>query len=145
MIYQKKIQWYPLKTLSYLEVEFDFDCNAGFRYADAQYIRSVNLGSFVFFTEYEITAVSGKDSETVAIIQIICLLYRILTSSKGSDDLCIGSDHDRNQGRNNFRDDKNDENTGNFFIRFFQKIFPYLLNIKKCYLWLGLYINVEKE
>ena len=83
---------------SYLEINFDVLHNAtNNRYEDGNDIRLVNLGSIASFSIYKLTTSSGKHLENIDHAHIISLMYKLLTSSKGSDDLSIGFDRDRNR------------------------------------------------
>ena len=75
---------------SYIELKFDVlrvdDSN---RYVDANGIRLVILGPIALFSNYKLTT-SGKHLEEISHAHIVSLTYKLLTSSKNSDDLSIG-------------------------------------------------------
>ena len=84
---------------SYLELNFDvIHAGTNDRYVDGNKIRLVNLGPTALFSKYKLTTSSGnKHLENIDHAHIVSLMYELLTSSKGSDDLSIGFDRDRNR------------------------------------------------
>ena len=83
---------------SYLELDFDvLHAGTNNRYVDGKNIRLVNLGPIALFSNYKLTTSSGKHLENIDHAHIASLMYKLLTSSKGSDDLSIGFDRDRNR------------------------------------------------
>ena len=83
---------------SYLELNFDvLQAATNNRYVDANDIRLVNLGPIALFSNFKLTTSSGKHLEEVSHAHIVSLMYKLLRSSKDSDDLSIG--FDRNRGR----------------------------------------------
>ena len=94
---------------SYLELNFDVLHAAApnNRYADGNDIRLVNLGPIALFSNYKLTTSSGKHLENIDHAHIVSLMYKLLSSSKGSDDLSIGFDRDRARRRNELTINKN--------------------------------------
>ena len=83
---------------SYLELNFDvLHAAANNRYVDGNDIRLVNLGPIALFSNYKLTTSSGKHLENTDHAHIVSLMYKLLTSSRGSDDLSIGFDRDRDR------------------------------------------------
>ena len=83
---------------SYLELNFDvLHAATGNRYADGDDLRLVNLAVNAFFSIYKLTTSSGKHLEEINHAHIVSLLYKLLSSSKGSDELsvCFGRSRDR--------------------------------------------------
>ena len=64
---------------------------------DASDIRLVNLGPIALLSNFKLTTTSGKHIEEICHAHIVSLMYRLLTSSKDSDDMSIG--FGRNRGR----------------------------------------------
>ena len=93
---------------SYLELNFDVLHAAApnNRYADGNDIRLVNLGPIALFSNYKLTTSSGKHLENIDHAHIVSLMYKLLSSSKGSDDLSIGFDRDRTRRRNELTNKK---------------------------------------
>ena len=82
----------------HLELNFDvLQAATNNRYVDANDIRLVNLGPIALFSNYKLTTSSGKHLEEISHAHLVSLMYKLLTSSKDSDDLSIG--FDRNRGR----------------------------------------------
>ena len=93
---------------SYLELNFDvLHAATNNRYANNNEIRLVNLGPVGLFSNYKLTTSSGKHIENIDHAHIISLMYKLLTSSKDSDDLSIGFDRDRTRRRNELTNKKN--------------------------------------
>ena len=115
---------------SYLELNFDvLQAATNNRYVDANDIRLVNLGPITLFSNYKLTTSSGKHLEEISHAHIVSLMYKLLTSSKDSDDLSFG--FDRNRGRRKNELSNNKAIKGKYHIRVYLKIFLDLLNIKK--------------
>ena len=106
---------------SYLELNFDVIHAAApnNRYADGNDIRLVNLGPIALFSNYRLTTSSGKHLENIDHAHIVSLMYKLLSSSKGSDDLAIGFDRDRTKRRNELTNNKNIK--GKYHIRIYLK------------------------
>ena len=83
---------------SYLELNFGvLQAVTNNRYVDGNNIRLVNLGPIALFSNYKLTTSSGKHLQNIDHAHIVSLMYKLLTSSKGSDDLFIGFDRDSNR------------------------------------------------
>ena len=92
---------------SYLELNFDvLRADNSNRYLDGNDIRLVNLGPIGLFSNYKLTTSSGKHLENIDHAHIVSLMYKLLTSCKGSDDLSIGFDRDRTRRRNELTNNK---------------------------------------
>ena len=105
---------------SYLELNFDvLHAATNNRYANNNEIRLVNLGPVGLFSNYKLTTSSGKHIENIDHAHIVSLMYKLLTSSKGSDDLSIGFDRDRTRRRNELTNKKNIK--GKYHVRIYLK------------------------
>ena len=62
-------------------------------------IRLVNLGPIALFKNFKLTKSSGKHLEDISHAQIVSSIYKLLPSSRGSDDLPIGFDRDWSRRR----------------------------------------------
>ena len=69
------------------------------RYENGNDIRLVNLGPIALFSNYKFTTSSGKHLEDIIHAHIISLMYKLLTSSRGSNDLSLGFDRDCDRRR----------------------------------------------
>ena len=93
---------------SYLELNFDVLQAASInRYVDTIDIRLVNLGAIALFSNYKLTTSSGKHLEENSHAHIVSLMYKLLTSSKDSDDPSIGFDRNRGRRKNELTNNKN--------------------------------------
>ena len=105
---------------SYLELNFDvLHATTNNRYVDNNDIRLVNLGSIALFSSYKLTTSSGKHLENIDHSHIVSLMYKLLTSSKGSDNLSICFDRDRTRRRNELTNNKNIK--GKYHVRIYLK------------------------
>ena len=85
---------------SYLDLNFEVTKRAdNSRYANGNDIRLVNLGPIALFSNLKLTTSSGKHLEDIRHSHIVSLMYKLITSSKDSDDLSIGFDRSRNRRR----------------------------------------------
>ena len=91
------------------------------RYVDNSDIRLVNLGPIAFFSNCKLTNCSGKHLEDFSHAHIVSLMYKLITSARGSDGLSIGFDRDRNRGQQELTNNKNQK--GKYLIRFYLKDF----------------------
>ena len=104
---------------SYLELNFDvLHAATNNRYADGNDIRLVNLGPIGLFN-YKLTTASGKHLENIDHAHIVSLMYKLLTSSKGSDDLSIGFDRDRGRRQRELTNNKSQK--GKYHVRIYLK------------------------
>ena len=105
---------------SYLELNFDvLHAGTNNRYADGNDIRLVNLGPIGLFSNYKLTTSSGKHLENIDHAHIVSLMYKLLSSSKGSDDLSIGFDRDRGRRLRELTNNKTQK--GKFHVRIYLK------------------------
>ena len=65
------------------------------RNVDGKLIRLVNSGPIAIFSDYKLTASSGKHLENFNHAHFVSLRYQLLTSANGAADLAFGFDHDR--------------------------------------------------
>ena len=103
---------------SYLDLNFDvLHAATNNRYADNNDIRLVNLGPVALFSNYKLTTSSGKHLEDINHAHIVSLMYKLITSPKGSDDLSVGFDRDRNRRQRELTNNKNVK--GKYHIRIY--------------------------
>ena len=107
---------------SYLEVNFDVvKATTIDRYANGDNIRLVNLGPIALFSNYKLSTSSGKHSEEISHGHIVSLMYKLLTSSEGSDDLSICFDRNRDRRKQELTNNKNIK--GKYHVRIYLKDF----------------------
>ena len=106
---------------SYLELNFDVLHAAApnNRYVDGNNIRLVNMGPIALFSNYKLTTTSGKHIENIDHAHIVSLMYKLLTSSRGSDDLSVGFDRDRGRRQRELTNNKNIK--GKYHVRIYLK------------------------
>ena len=105
---------------SYLELNFDvLHAATNNRYADGNDIRLVNLGPIALFSNYKFTTSSGKHLKNIDHAHIASLMYKLLTSSRGSDDLSIVFDRDGNRRQRELTNIKTQK--GKFHVRIYLK------------------------
>ena len=105
---------------SYLELNLDvLQAATNNRYVDANDIRLVNLGPIALFSNYKLTTSSGKHLEEISHAHIVSLMYKLLSSSKDSDDLSIGFDRNRGRRKNELSNNKSIK--GKYHIRIYLK------------------------
>ena len=93
---------------SYLELNFDvLKAGSNNRYADTDDIRLTNLGAIALFSVYKLVTSSSKHLEEVTHAHFVSLIYKLVTSSKVSDDLSIGFDRNRGRRKNELSNNKN--------------------------------------
>ena len=93
---------------SYIELNFDvLQAATDNRYVDANDIILVNLGLVAIISNYKLTTLSGKHLEEISHAHIVSLMYKLLSSSKDSDDLSIGFDRSRNNRKRELTNNKN--------------------------------------
>ena len=93
---------------SYLGLNFEvikkFDNS---RYANGNDIRLVNLAPIALLSNFKFTTNSGKHLEDISHADLVSSIFKLITSSKDSDDLYIGFDRNRNRRRDQLAQNKN--------------------------------------
>ena len=93
---------------SYLDLSFEVIKRAdNSRYGNGNDIRLVNLGPVALFSNFKLTTSSGKHLEDISHAHLVSLMYKLITSSKDSNDLSIGFDNNRNRRRDELALNKN--------------------------------------
>ena len=105
---------------SYLELNFDLlNAATGNRYADVNDIRLINQGIIALFSFYKLATSSGKHLEKINHAHTVSLMYKLLSSNKGSDDLSNGFDRSRDRRKRELTNNKNIK--GKYHVRIFLK------------------------
>ena len=92
---------------SYLDLNFEVIKRVdNFRYGNGNDIRLVNLGPIALFSNFKLTTSSGKHLEDISHAHLVSLMYKLITSSKDSNDLSIGFDNNRNRRRDELAQNK---------------------------------------
>ena len=83
---------------SYIELNFDvLKAATSNRYADVDDIRLIILAPIASFSNYKLTTSSDKHLENFDHAHIVSLLYKLLSSSKDSDDLALVFDRSKDR------------------------------------------------
>ena len=130
---------------SYIELNFDvLDAGTNNRYVDGKNIRLVNLAPVALFNNYNLSTFSGKHLENIDKAHTILLMYKLLTSSKGSDDLSIGFDRDRNRRQRELTINKTQK--GKYHVRIYLKnVFGFAEHQKKGRYGLGYKLTLTRK
>ena len=92
---------------SYLNLKFEVMKKAdNNRYGNGNDIKLVNLGPIALFSNFKLTTSSGKHLEDLSHAHLVSLMYKLITSSKNSDDLSIGFDRSRARRKDEMTDNK---------------------------------------
>ena len=130
---------------SYIELNFDvLRVDNNNRYVDANDIRLVSMGAIASFSHYKLTTSSGKHLEEISHAHIVSLMYKLLASSKDSDDLSIGFDRNRGRRKNELTNNKSIK--GKYHIRIYPKdIFGYAESQEKGTYGLGYKLTLTRN
>ena len=77
------------------------------RYINGDDIRLVNGGPIALFSNYKLQSSRGKHIEEINHAHIVCLLYKLITSGRNTDNLSLGFDHDRGRRHHELTHNKN--------------------------------------
>ena len=89
------------------------------RYVDNDNIWLTNLAAIALFSNFKLTTSSGKHLENIDHAHIVSLMYKLLTSSRDSDDLSICFDRNRDRRKRDLTNNKNIK--GKYHVRSFLK------------------------
>ena len=104
----------------YIELNFDvLKAATNNRYADTDDMRLINLRLIALFSTYKLTSSSGKHLENIDHAHIVSLMYKILSSSRDSDDLSISFDRNRDRRKRELPYNKTQK--GKFHLRIYVK------------------------
>ena len=130
---------------SYLDLDFDVvHAATNNRYADGNDIRLVNLGPVGLLSNYKLTTSSSKRLEDVSHAHIVSLMFKLITTAKGCDDLSIGFDRDRTRRRNELTNNKNIK--GKYHVRIYLKdVFGFAEDQEKATYALGYRLTLTRN
>ena len=123
---------------SYLELGFNATHRDGAhaRYADGDLIKLVTLGLIAFFSKYKRTSSCGSGTEEMDNAHVICLLHKLISSSRDSDDLSIVFHISIEAQEKDMTNNKTI--TGNYHVRIYSKdVFGFAKYQDKCTSGLG--------
>ena len=93
---------------SYLDLNFDvLHAATNNRYVDADDKWLIILAAIVLSSNFKLTTISGKHLENIDHSHIVSLMFKLLTSTRDSDDLSIGFYRDRNRRKRKLTNNKN--------------------------------------
>ena len=130
---------------SYLDLSFEvIKKDDNFRYANGNEIRLVNLGPIALFSNFKLTTSSGEHLEDISHAHLVSLMYKLITSSKDSNDLSIGFDHSRNRRRDELALNKNIK--GKYHVKIMLKdVFGFVEHQEKATYGLGYKLTLTRN
>ena len=130
---------------SYLDLNFEvIKKNDDSRYANGNDIRLVNLGPVALFSNFKLTTSGGKHLEDISHAHLVSLMYKLITSSKDSNDLSIGIDYSRKRRRDELALNKNIK--GKYHVKIMLKdIFGYAEHQEKATYGLGYKLTLTRN
>ena len=130
---------------SYLDLNFEVIKKADdSRYGNGNDIRLVNLGPIALFSNSKLTTSSGKHLEDVSHAHLVSLMYKLITSSKNSDDLSIGFDRSMARRRDEMTNNKRVK--GKYHIRIMLKdVFGFAEGQEKATYGLGYKLTLTRS
>ena len=129
----------------YLYLNFEVVKKAGnSRYGNGNDTKLVNLGSIALFSNFKLTTSSAKHFEDISHAHIVSLMYKLLTSNKGSDDLSIGFDRSSARRREEMTNNKNVK--GKYHLRIMLKdVFGFAEHQEKATYGLGYKLTLTRN
>ena len=129
---------------SYFDLNFEvIKRTVNSRYANGKDMRLVNLGPIALFSIFILKTSSGKNLEDITLAHILSLMYKLLTSSRGSDDLSIRFNRDRNRRPEELTSNKNIK--GNYLLRVMLKdVFGFAEHQEKATYGLGYKLTLTR-
>ena len=130
---------------SYLDLNFEVIKKADdSRYGNGDDIRLVNLGPINLFSNFKLTTSSGKHHEDISHTHLVSLLYKLITSSKNTDDLSLGFDGSPNRGKDELALNKSVK--GKYQVRIMLKvIFDFAEHREKATYGLGYKLTLRNK
>ena len=130
---------------NYLDLNFDvLKATTNNRYVEGDDIWLINLAPIALFSSFKLTTISGKHLENVDHSHIVSLMYKLLTSSRESDDLSIGFDRSRVRRKQELTNNKNIQ--GKYHIRIYLKdIFGFAEHQEKATYGLGYKLTLTRD
>ena len=92
---------------SYIDLNFEIIKKAdNSRYANGNDKKLINLGPIALFSSFKLTTSTGKHLEYISHAHLVSLMFKLITSSKNSDDLSVGFDRSRARQQDEMTDNK---------------------------------------
>ena len=130
---------------SYLDLNFEVINKADIsRYGNGSDIRLINLGPIALFSNFKLTTSSRKHLEYISHAHLVSVMYKLITSRKGSDDLSISFDRSSARRRDEMTNNKNVN--GKFHLRLMLKdVFGFVECQEKATYGLGYKLTLPKN
>ena len=130
---------------SYLDLNFEVIKKVDdSRYGNGNDRRLVYLAPIALFNSFKLTTSSGKHLEDISHADLVSLMYKLITSSKGSDDLSIGFDRNRTRRKDEITTNKNVK--GKFHLRIMLKdVFGFAEHQEKATYGLGYKLTLTRN
>ena len=113
-------------------------------YGNGNDIRLVNLGPIALFSSFKLITNSGKHLEDISHAHIVSLMYKLITSSKVSDDLSIGIERSSGRRRDDMTINKNVK--GKFYLGMLMKdVFGFAEHQEKATYGLGYELTLTRS
>ena len=130
---------------SYLDLSFEVIKKAdNSRYGNGNDIRLINMGPIALFSNFKLTTSSGKHLEDISHAHLVSLMYKLITSSKDSNDLSIGFDNSRNRRRDELALNKNIK--GKYHLKILLKdVFGFAEHQEKATYGLGYKLTLKRN
>ena len=114
------------------------------RYGNGNDIRLVNLTPIALFSKFKLTTSSDKHIEDISHAHLVSLMYKLITLSKGSDDLSIGFDRSSARRKDEITTNKNVK--GKFHLRIMLKdVFGFVGGQEKATCGLGYKLTLTRK
>ena len=130
----------------YVDLDFIVTHRAGAhaQYADDDHIRLANLLLIALFIEYRLKNSSGKEIEEIDKAHVICLMHKLISSSRNTDDL---SNSFRRSIEARERELTNIKRTkGNYYVRIYLKgVFGFSEHQDNCTYGLGYTLTLQRN
>ena len=102
------------------------------------------MGIVALFSNFKLTTSSGKHLEDISHAHLVSLMYKLITSSKDSNDLSIGFDYSRNRRRDELA--LNENLKGKYHVKIMLKdIFGYAERQEKATYGLGYKLTLTRN
>ena len=130
---------------SYLDLNFEVIKETDdSRYGNGNDIRLVNLSPIALFSNFKLTTSSGKHLEDISHAHLVSLMYKLITSSKNSDDLSSGLDRSSARRRADMTDNKSVK--GKYHLRIMLKdVFDFAEHQEKATYGLGYKLTLTRN
>ena len=130
---------------SYIDLNFEVvKKNDNSRYGNGNDIKLVNLGPIALFSNFKLTTSSGKHLEDISHAHLVSLMYKLITSSKNSDDLSISFDRSATRRRAEITNNKNVK--GKFHVKIMLKdVFGFAEHQEKATFGLGYKLTLTRN